>query len=128
VGGAAYALGRARHTAARARAMIKCAFELAYMALAPELPVIAPWREWDIGSREEALAYARGTACRWRRSRATSTRATRTSGISPMRAAHWRTPRTPRPSPCSSSRRRPTPGPRSRRTWSWASRVGGRRA
>src|SRR5262249_15260990 len=33
-------------------------FELAYMALAPELPVIAPWREWSIASREDALAYA----------------------------------------------------------------------
>ncbi len=34
-------------------------FELAYKALAPHLPVIAPWREWDITSREDALAYAR---------------------------------------------------------------------
>jgi argininosuccinate synthase len=33
-------------------------FELTYMALAPELQVIAPWREWDIVSREDALAYA----------------------------------------------------------------------
>ncbi|NOT35367.1 MAG: argininosuccinate synthase [Candidatus Eisenbacteria bacterium] len=33
-------------------------FELAYQALAPALPVIAPWREWDIVSREDALAYA----------------------------------------------------------------------
>jgi len=33
-------------------------FELAYMALAPGMPVIAPWREWDIVSREDALAYA----------------------------------------------------------------------
>jgi len=33
-------------------------FELAFMALAPELRVIAPWREWDIVSREDALAYA----------------------------------------------------------------------
>ena len=33
-------------------------FELTYMAFAPELPVIAPWREWDIRSREDALAYA----------------------------------------------------------------------
>ena len=33
-------------------------FELTYMALAPHLPVIAPWREWDITSREDALAYA----------------------------------------------------------------------
>jgi len=33
-------------------------FELTYMAMAPHLPVIAPWREWDIRSREDALAYA----------------------------------------------------------------------
>src|SRR5919199_1373790 len=33
-------------------------FELTYMAFAPELPVIAPWREWDIRSREDAIAYA----------------------------------------------------------------------
>ncbi len=33
-------------------------FELAYQALAPDLEVIAPWREWDIHSREDALAYA----------------------------------------------------------------------
>jgi argininosuccinate synthase len=33
-------------------------FELTYLALAPELEVIAPWREWDIVSREDALAYA----------------------------------------------------------------------
>jgi argininosuccinate synthase len=33
-------------------------FELTYAALAPELPVIAPWREWDIRSREDALEYA----------------------------------------------------------------------
>jgi len=34
-------------------------FELAYAALAPDLDVIVPWREWDIRSREDALAYAR---------------------------------------------------------------------
>jgi argininosuccinate synthase len=33
-------------------------FELTWMALAPELKVIAPWREWDIVSREDALRYA----------------------------------------------------------------------
>jgi argininosuccinate synthase len=33
-------------------------FELAYLALAPHLQVIAPWREWDIVSREDALHYA----------------------------------------------------------------------
>jgi argininosuccinate synthase len=34
-------------------------FELAAKALAPELKIIAPWREWNIASREEAIAYAR---------------------------------------------------------------------
>ena len=34
-------------------------FELAYKALAPHLEVIAPWREWTIRSREDALDYAR---------------------------------------------------------------------
>ncbi|MDE3135888.1 MAG: argininosuccinate synthase [Acidobacteriota bacterium] len=33
-------------------------FELTYKALAPELEVIAPWREWDINSREQAIDYA----------------------------------------------------------------------
>jgi argininosuccinate synthase len=33
-------------------------FELAYQALAPELHVIAPWREWSIVSREDAIDYA----------------------------------------------------------------------
>jgi argininosuccinate synthase len=34
-------------------------FELAYKALAPHLAVIAPWREWKIVSREDAIEYAR---------------------------------------------------------------------
>ena len=33
-------------------------FELTYKALAPHLQVIAPWREWSIKSREDALEYA----------------------------------------------------------------------
>src|ERR1051325_6538437 len=33
-------------------------FELTYMAFAPDLKVIVPWREWDIRSREDALDYA----------------------------------------------------------------------
>jgi len=33
-------------------------FELTYQALNPKLRVIAPWREWDIRSREDALDYA----------------------------------------------------------------------
>lgn len=34
-------------------------FELAYQALAPHLKVIAPWREWELRSREDEIAYAR---------------------------------------------------------------------
>ena len=33
-------------------------FELAYKAIAPGLRIIAPWREWTIHSREDAIAYA----------------------------------------------------------------------
>src|SRR5690606_9488257 len=33
-------------------------FELSYAAFAPGLRVIAPWRHWDIRSREDAIAYA----------------------------------------------------------------------
>jgi argininosuccinate synthase len=33
-------------------------FELTYQALAPELKVIAPWREWKLKSREDCLDYA----------------------------------------------------------------------
>lgn len=34
-------------------------FELTYKALAPELKIIAPWREWDIKGREEEIDYAK---------------------------------------------------------------------
>ncbi len=34
-------------------------FELTYTALDPRLKAIAPWREWDIRSRQDALDYAR---------------------------------------------------------------------
>jgi argininosuccinate synthase len=34
-------------------------FELTYKALNPYLTVIAPWREWDLRSREDELEYAR---------------------------------------------------------------------
>ncbi len=33
-------------------------FELAVKALAPEMAIIAPWREWSIKSREEEIEYA----------------------------------------------------------------------
>jgi len=34
-------------------------FELTYKALGPNLQIIAPWREWKIFSREDAIIYAR---------------------------------------------------------------------
>jgi argininosuccinate synthase len=34
-------------------------FELTYAALAPDLAVIAPWREWDLNSRTALLEFAR---------------------------------------------------------------------
>jgi argininosuccinate synthase len=34
-------------------------FELGYLALNPDITVIAPWREWDLNSRERLLAYAK---------------------------------------------------------------------
>ncbi len=33
-------------------------FELTFQALAPELQIIAPWREWDMGGRKELMTYA----------------------------------------------------------------------
>ena len=33
-------------------------FELAIKRFAPNMPIIAPWREWDIKSREEEIDYA----------------------------------------------------------------------
>jgi argininosuccinate synthase len=34
-------------------------FELTFHALAPELRIIAPWREWELRSREDLMAYAK---------------------------------------------------------------------
>ena len=33
-------------------------FELAIKAFAPDMPIIAPWREWNIRSRDEEIYYA----------------------------------------------------------------------
>ena len=41
-----------------ARAMTKCALKLGYYACNPDIKVIAPWREWDLQSREKLIAYA----------------------------------------------------------------------
>ena len=44
-------------------------FELTYQALAPDLKVIAPWREWDLKSREDCLDYAEAHGIRVAQSR-----------------------------------------------------------
>jgi len=68
-------------------------FELTHKALNPQLKVIAPWREWDIRSREDALVCAEAhTTCRWRPPSAPPTATTATSGTSATRAASWKSP------------------------------------
>jgi argininosuccinate synthase len=88
-------------------------FELAYQALAPELSVIAPWRTWEIRSREDALDYATSaTASRSPRREPRSTRAIATCGTSATKGGALEDPATRRPttSGCSPSirARRPT--------------------
>ena len=88
-------------------------FELTYKALAPQLQVIAPWREWNIVSREDAIEYAApAQRSHFRRPPPRSTAATATSGTSRTKAARWKTRPTPRPtkSGCSprARPRRPT--------------------
>ena len=34
-------------------------FELAYLALNPHIKIVAPWREWDLGSRTSLMAFAK---------------------------------------------------------------------
>jgi argininosuccinate synthase len=33
-------------------------FELGYLGLNPDIKIVAPWREWDLNSREKLLSYA----------------------------------------------------------------------
>ena len=39
-------------------------FELTYYALQPDISVVAPWREWDLTSRQASSATPRSTASR----------------------------------------------------------------
>lgn len=41
-------------------------FELAFKALMPEAKIIAPWREWEIKSRNDAIDYAKKEIYRYR--------------------------------------------------------------
>ncbi len=69
-------------------------FELTYQALAPELKIIAPWREWSLKSREECLDYAEQHGIPVARAARRFTAATATFGTSVTRGANWRMPRT----------------------------------
>ena len=71
-------------------------FELAYQALAPELKVIAPWREWTLKSREDCLDYAEKHGIPSPQAGRRSTAATAICGTSAMKAASWKTRRTRR--------------------------------
>jgi len=39
--------------------IVKVRFELSFFALNPKLNVVAPWREWNITGREDAIEYAK---------------------------------------------------------------------
>ena len=95
-------------------------FELTYQALAPELKIIAPWREWTLKSREDCLDYAEAArdSCRAPAARR-STAATAICGTSAMRAANWKMPATRlcRPPGRSRARRRKLLTKKSRSDW-----------
>lgn len=38
---------------------VQVRFELTFFSLNPDLQVVAPWREWDITGREDAIEYAK---------------------------------------------------------------------
>jgi argininosuccinate synthase len=88
-------------------------FELGAYALKPGVKVIAPWREWDLLSREKLMDYAEKHASRSsvtaRRSR--RTRWTPTCCTSPTKAACWKTPGPSTKKTCGAG---PSPGERSR--------------
>jgi len=67
-------------------------FELAYKAIAPNVQIIAPWREWDIDSREDAIAYAQKHNVQVEQSKKIFTAAIVISGTSATREASWRIP------------------------------------
>jgi len=102
----------------------QCRFELSYMALAPQLAIIAPWKieayRDAFPGRAEMIAY-----CRKHKIPVEASLKIATSSTSPTRPGFWKTPgSTPRPrktKPCSSSRSRPKTRPTSPSTWSSSS-------
>ena len=56
-------------------------FELAIKAFLPDMPIIAPWREWSIKSRDEEIDYAEAHNIPLKINRETNYSRIRTSGI-----------------------------------------------
>ena len=91
-------------------------FELAIKRFAPEMKIIAPWREWSIKGRDEEIDYAEAHNVPLKISRETNYSkdknlwhlSHRTCGTCPTRAWTWRTPPT-------------SPSTTSRASWRWAS-------
>ena len=89
-------------------------FEFTYQALAPDLKIIVPWREWDLAGRAECVAYAQTHGIPVPVTKEKPYSVTGTCCTSASRAASWKTPG---PSPrrtCSCSpnpRRRPRTSP-----------------
>ena len=81
-------------------------FELGYYALKPDVKVIAPWREWDLLSREKLLNYAEthGIDISKKRTAAARTRWTPTCCTSPTKARCWKTRRRSRKRICGCGR------------------------
>ncbi|WP_366557350.1 argininosuccinate synthase domain-containing protein [Pantoea rodasii] len=65
-------------------------FETTYTALAPQLKVVAPWREWDLRSREALLDYLKERNIPTTASLEKSTAVMRTHGTSLQKAACWK--------------------------------------
>ena len=68
-------------------------FELAYKAFAPEMRIIAPWREWEIRSRSDAIAYAKARKIPVKAATETIYSRDSTSGTSATRAVSSTTQR-----------------------------------
>ena len=69
-------------------------FELGYYALQPDIFVIAPWREWDLTSREKLLTYAEqhGIPVEMRKKQVLHTVRMLICCIFPMKGVYWRIP------------------------------------
>ena len=67
-------------------------FEMAFMALAPHLQIIAPWREWELNSRSSLFDYAQKHGIPYRSPGTSPTAWTGTYSTSHMKAVYSKTP------------------------------------